>query len=110
MALAHAGVLGKSFGTEEFGAYGSVTDVGLCAVAVNARGVAAEDADVVEHCCLFDKAAVDVQFGVCIDDGESLECYAMAMNKEDVAQRVVLLVVFVYDFLIVHYYSCGRSM
>ena len=58
MPLADESVTGQPLLTEEVGPEGAVHQVGLGAVAVYARRIGEEDADVVEHRCLGDEVTV----------------------------------------------------
>ena len=68
---------------------------------MDARRVALEDADVVEHGGLLDEAAVYLQFGMCVDDAQRLEGYAAAVHHEDVLQLILDGIILVYDFIVV---------
>lgn len=61
MTFAHKGMAWQSFDFENLSALNSVADVGEVAMAVDIGGVAAEDADVVEHGGFIDKLFVDVE-------------------------------------------------
>ena len=59
-----------------------MTDVGLCAVAMDFWGVAADDSDVVEHGGGFDKIAVEPKFGMRVANAQCLVCHCAAMQEQ----------------------------
>ena len=110
MSLADACHPFQSLLAHEFGAKSSVEQVGLRAVAVDARRVGEEDADVVQHGRLFHKLAVD---GECRVAARYLECPLRdlaAMQQQEFAQRFIVGVVFIYQRNWVHCFDVGAKL
>ena len=80
----------------------SVADVGFGSEAHDAVSITSEDADVVNHGSFFYKLSVRAQFGMRINDSQSLVGDFSAVLAEDMFQFVVFWVIFVYDALVVH--------
>jgi hypothetical protein len=95
MALGHAGVTLEALAAENLCAQKAVTDIRLFAEARNARSVAAEDADVVEHRRLFDKSAVDIELGMTVGRREGLVADEAGMRQQDVAQGGVVAAILI---------------
>ena len=92
----------ETFLTHETCTQDAVTDIRFGAKALDTRCIGEEDADVVQHGRLLHQLTVCMEFGVGIDDGERFTGDALAMNNEDVAQRVLLWIVFLDDFVVIH--------
>ena len=66
---------------EQFAADDAMANVGLRAVAVDRRRIAAEDADVVEHGGLLQELYIDRQFAVFPDDGQTAVCHLSGVEQ-----------------------------
>ena len=95
MSLTYSCVSFKTFAAKHLCASQSVTDIGLCSEAVDCRCVAADDAYIVKHSSLRNEVLVEIKFGMVFCDDEGTFCYSPAMNKENVAQCNILLIVFI---------------
>lgn len=81
--------------------YMAMTDIRFCAKATYARSIRHEYSDVMEHCCLDDKLAVNVQFGMCITNTHSTLHYERAVRDEDVTQLGVVIRIVSVDYFLV---------
>ena len=86
----------------DFGAQTPVKQIGRFAVAMYARCVGHEDADVVEHGGAVQKLAVEMQFGMAVGHSEGFSGHLAAMVKQQAAQFVVGGIVLADDFFSSH--------
>ena len=68
-------------------------EIGRSAVAMNARRIGQEDADVVEHCAAVEEIGVQGQFGMGCGYALGMAGHLLAMVEQELAQRVVLGIV-----------------
>ena len=80
MALTHLGMKEESLLAKQLSAYHAVPDIGFCAEALDAWGVALEDADVVKHGCLLKKCLVELQFRMGLGNLQTAVGHAAAMS------------------------------
>ncbi len=71
--------------------------VGLCTVAMNARSIATNDADVVEHGGSLQKLPVNIPLRMIIRYLESTVSHLPAMSEQQSAQLVVLWIIIMYN-------------
>ena len=99
MALAYARICLQPLLTHQGRPYHSMADIGLSAVAVYARGVAAEDTDVVEHGGFIDKFTVNVEPGG-FRHGKRLAGHHLRVGLKQLEEGTALLVIFGNQFII----------
>ena len=92
----------NALAAHDFGAQTPVKQIGRFAVAVYARCVGHEDADVVEHGGAVQKLAVEMQFGMAVGHSEGFSGHLAAMVKQQAAQFVVGGIVLADDFFSSH--------
>ena len=66
-------------------------------MAVDARGVGLEDANVVKHGAVFNKLGVETQLGVLLHYGQGAVGNVAAVPQQQPAQLVVFGITLVYD-------------
>lgn len=96
MSLADAGVAWKAFRAHDLSTYYSVADIRFGAIAFYPRRITPEDANVVEHCSLYDELPVECQFGMGVANLHGTFHDQRAVCDENPAELVVVRVVFVY--------------
>lgn len=104
VALADAGQRGGVLETlggeaaQEMAAYAAVGNVVVAAVAVDAGGVAEDDAYVVEHGAVGEELAVGMEFRMVVGDEEGMVAHLLAMMHEKGAKGGVAGVIEVNNF------------
>ena len=74
-----------------------MTDVGFGAVAVDFWGIAADDAQVVEHGGGLNKIAVETEFGVLVADAQRLVGHVAAVGEQQRFQFAIALAIIMVD-------------
>ena len=87
----------QTFAPQQFASQQSVADVWFCSVALYARRISEEYAYVMQHGCFAQECRVGAQLGMSACHVEGQCCHILAMPHEDVAQRFVVGVVFIYE-------------
>lgn len=119
VAFADESVTWKPDFSEQVCTENAVFDVEMWTYAAYRRGIGVEDANVVEHCSLGDKLAVNLELGVAVDALHSLVANALAVGDKDIIDVAAFGVVTLDDFKRVYHkiihiwrlrsFSCGRS-
>ena len=95
VALAHPCMARQTLCPQHLRPYAAMQYVGLGAVAVYARRVAAHYADIVEHGCLLHESPVHAQFGMGITNAHSTLHDERAVRYQYMPELVVLRIVLV---------------
>ena len=74
-----------------------MTNVGMLAMAMNARGIREKNTDVVQQGCFFQKLFIKVQLGVTVGYPESLIGHLTTMCQQYMLQFVVFGIIFIND-------------
>lgn len=96
MPFAYEGIARQAFVFEDAASFNAVTYIGERAVTFDIGRIAPEDADVVEHGCLFNELKVDVESAA----SRTFECLVgnkTGVYQQDLEQRP-RLVIMGYDF------------
>ena len=102
MTFAHPGHLRQSFLTHELPANETMADIRLRSLAEDGGGMAAEDADVVEHGRHLEEGLVESQLGMASGNGQRTVGHLPTMGEQDVPQLGRGGVVFVDELNVIH--------
>ena len=103
MALCHPCMAGQPFAPQQSASQEAVPDVRFLPVALYARRIGQEDADVVEHGGFVEEGFVGVKFGMSPRHIHGHHRHTAAMLEKDVAKRRIVRIILVYQSLYIHH-------
>ena len=102
VALGYTSMTGKSIGTKYFATNQAVADVMFRTKALDARCIGTQDANVVKHCRLVEKLAVESQLWMCITYPHTEVGHLTAVGEQNLFQFGLTGVVSMDEFLWIH--------
>ena len=92
----HSGMTGKALAAQDFPTQKAVTDVGLCAVTIDARSIDPNDADIMQHGSFPKERLVSFQLGMSLCNLQRPSRHITTMLEQHLLQRLIALAILMY--------------